>query len=269
MPTSVMVVMSLMVCTVVGVLIALGRVVYKDAKAMGMNAGLWTAVVILVPNLMGLVIYLVVRNNAKKQYHCSNCGESVKEDYNLCPNCKSLFEKICHVCKNAVKSNMTYCPYCGNKVEEMEEVETATKVTTKTNIIKPLAIIGGTYIGIMILVVGAMVTIGIADMNNVAIMQLEMNTFDKMQATFQYKIGSESRSFKLEADEELTLDVDVALEKGSIQLVVEDPEDQVIYEKLYEVGDYKEEILIKADTAGKYKVRIKVNAASGHYKIEK
>lgn len=50
-------------------MLIIGTIVYKDAKAYNLNPWLWTLVAILTPNLIGIVIYLVVRSNQQKNIH--------------------------------------------------------------------------------------------------------------------------------------------------------------------------------------------------------
>ncbi len=71
----------------------LGIWVYRDAKSRGINAKMWTAVVLLVPNLMGLVIYFFVgRKQAKVQ--CLGCGSSVDTNSVFCPICgQKMYEQ--------------------------------------------------------------------------------------------------------------------------------------------------------------------------------
>ncbi|MEG0580389.1 MAG: zinc ribbon domain-containing protein, partial [Niameybacter sp.] len=95
--------------------VALGIVIYKDAKAHDMSGALWTAIAVLGPNFIGVIIYLIVRSNVEKKYNCSNCKAEVRADYNMCPSCQGVFEKVCHVCKRAVSGEVAYCPYCGTK----------------------------------------------------------------------------------------------------------------------------------------------------------
>ena len=44
-------------------MLVIGVVVYKDAKAHDLNPWLWMVVAVFTPNLIGVIIYLVVRSN--------------------------------------------------------------------------------------------------------------------------------------------------------------------------------------------------------------
>lgn len=272
MPVGVFVIMISFFVVAVSLLIATGIVICKDANAHGMKGGLWALIAVFGPNFIGVIIYLIVRHGVEKQYSCSNCGIRVEANYNICPSCKGTFEKMCGVCKNAVKGNMAYCPYCGNKVEEGENEKTASKVAKKTNIVKPLAIIGSIYIATFVIVMVSMFTLAFTSgelMMDTSVMEMEVNTFNRMESTFKYKNGNEDINFKLEAGEVQPIDIEIGLTSGTIQLRVTDPNNQMIHEKMYQVGNYEETLMIEAVTAGRYEVDLFIEEASGNYKIHK
>lgn len=64
----------------------LGVWTYRDAKARGLNAALWVLVVLLVPSLIGLIIYLVVGRNQSVAL-CANCGGGLSANDQFCPKC--------------------------------------------------------------------------------------------------------------------------------------------------------------------------------------
>ena len=49
----------------IGVAVLMGVFVYRDAKARGMTPWLWTAVSVLVPFFIGLLVYLAARFGKK------------------------------------------------------------------------------------------------------------------------------------------------------------------------------------------------------------
>lgn len=64
----------------------LGVWTYKDAKSRGVSPRLWTAIVLLVPNFVGLIIYfLVVRKEEVAK--CNVCGSVVQKTSKYCMNC--------------------------------------------------------------------------------------------------------------------------------------------------------------------------------------
>lgn len=74
-----------MLCVLLSVIFA-GIWVYQDARAHGENGVVWLLVVVLVPNLLGLVLYfLMVRRNP--QVECKYCGRFNREKDVYCSNC--------------------------------------------------------------------------------------------------------------------------------------------------------------------------------------
>lgn len=67
-------------------LVALGVFVYTDAPKYGMDRGLWVLIVIFVPNLMGLIIYLIVRSERKQR--CINCDKRIDKTLETCNYCR-------------------------------------------------------------------------------------------------------------------------------------------------------------------------------------
>ena len=57
------IIMLIAVVMMIAIPIIIGCYVYKDAKQRNMDAKLWTVVAILVPGLVGLIIYLIIRGN--------------------------------------------------------------------------------------------------------------------------------------------------------------------------------------------------------------
>ena len=65
--------------------ILLAGYVYADAKRRGMPAGLWTALVILIPNAIGFVLYFLLRKPLLQP--CPACGQGVEAGSAFCPKC--------------------------------------------------------------------------------------------------------------------------------------------------------------------------------------
>lgn len=94
--------------------------VYRDARRRGMNAPLWTfLVIVLFPAylLTGFVIYFLVREPLP--FHCPQCGTMVSARYNYCPNCKYNLHPTCGHCTREVRDTDRFCPYCGNDIPEL------------------------------------------------------------------------------------------------------------------------------------------------------
>ncbi len=98
--------------------------VYRDAERRGMNGVLWS-LLIFVGNFVGLIIYLIVRNDefpklvAKEPTQsCSSCGKEVAQKYAFCPHCGTRLKAVCPGCDKPVSSDWKVCPYCGQKLAE-------------------------------------------------------------------------------------------------------------------------------------------------------
>jgi len=92
--------------------------VNRDASRRGMNAGLWTLLVlILTPSslIIGFVIYFLMREPLP--YPCPQCNTTVSARFNFCPNCKCNLHPACAQCKREVAELDKFCPYCGNDLK--------------------------------------------------------------------------------------------------------------------------------------------------------
>jgi RNA polymerase subunit RPABC4/transcription elongation factor Spt4 len=91
--------------------------VYRDAKRRGMNAGLWTLLVLILSPaylLIGLIIYLLVREPLP--YNCPQCATTVNARFNFCPNCKYNLHPACPQCQREVGDTDKFCPYCAREL---------------------------------------------------------------------------------------------------------------------------------------------------------
>jgi len=87
--------------------------VNRDASRRGMNAALWTILILIfLPTwgFIGLVIYFLMRDPLP--YPCPQCGTTVGPRYNFCPNCKCNLHPSCPQCKHEVAETDKFCPYC-------------------------------------------------------------------------------------------------------------------------------------------------------------
>ncbi len=98
--------------------------VYRDAERRGMNGVLW-ALLIFVGNFVGLIIYLIVRNEefpgrlaTGPTQPCPSCGKVVVQKYVFCPHCGTRLRAVCPNCDKTVSSDWKVCPYCGQKLFE-------------------------------------------------------------------------------------------------------------------------------------------------------
>lgn len=85
--------------------------VYRDAPKRGLNPWFWMTLAAYLPNFIGVILYLVMRNNGKKS--CKACKKAINKEFVVCPFCGVVQEKECSQCGKGIESNWKVCPYCG------------------------------------------------------------------------------------------------------------------------------------------------------------
>jgi len=105
----------IVIMTVLTIFILIGVYVYKDANARGMNGLLWAIVAMFAPSFIGIIVYLIVRENYSS-LTCLNCGAQVKPGYNTCPNCGSSLKERCENCGAYVEPDFKVCPNCAHEL---------------------------------------------------------------------------------------------------------------------------------------------------------
>lgn len=107
--------------------------VYKDAERRGMSGLLW-ALLVFIGNLIGLLIYLIVRQDHPSREEqetagvgppatvtpseikttvCAVCGKPVEKNFVFCPHCGASLRPVCKSCGKAIDSAWKVCPHCG------------------------------------------------------------------------------------------------------------------------------------------------------------
>ncbi len=98
--------------------------VYRDAESRGMNGLLW-ALLVFVGNLIGLIVYLIVRSGVLNpsapptsinQISCPKCGKQVPENFAYCPYCGAALHAQCPSCGREIQPDWKVCPHCGTKL---------------------------------------------------------------------------------------------------------------------------------------------------------
>jgi RNA polymerase subunit RPABC4/transcription elongation factor Spt4 len=107
---------------------------WRDADRRGGMAWFW-AVVVLLFNVPGWIIYMVVRppeylddaheraleiraaesRLSKDGATCPSCMKPVESDMLICPYCMKKLKKPCVKCGRALKMSWGVCPYCKTK----------------------------------------------------------------------------------------------------------------------------------------------------------
>jgi hypothetical protein len=76
-------------CLLLGVLeagyVLFAGYVYGDARRRGMNATAWSVVAVVIPNLIGFLLYFVLRKPVHSP--CPQCGQGVAQGAAFCSSC--------------------------------------------------------------------------------------------------------------------------------------------------------------------------------------
>ena len=95
--------------------------VYRDAERRGMNGLLW-ALLVLIGNLIGLIIYLIIRTESRPRTPqesipvCPGCQKPVQGDFAFCPGCGQVLKPQCPKCQTEIREEWKICPHCGAKI---------------------------------------------------------------------------------------------------------------------------------------------------------
>jgi len=99
--------------------ILLAGYVNRDARRRGMNAALWTLLVLFTPYIIGFIIYFLMRDPLP--YPCPRCSQLVGPRFNFCPNCRSDLYPACPNCKREIAETDKFCPYCAYELAANRE----------------------------------------------------------------------------------------------------------------------------------------------------
>ena len=107
---------------------------YRDAEHRGAMGWFW-ALVVLIFNVFGWLIYLVVRPPEYEEdvrereleirakelslerdlESCPACFKPVERDFLICPYCMKKLRKSCIECERPLQLKWNVCPYCKTK----------------------------------------------------------------------------------------------------------------------------------------------------------
>ncbi|HTY62526.1 MAG TPA: zinc ribbon domain-containing protein [Acidobacteriota bacterium] len=85
--------------------------IYHDAGQRGMNQWLWTLIAIFTPNLLGIIIYLVIRRPLLME--CPGCQAKIAPRMVFCPHCGRPFRRRCSACGAMIQQGYQFCGSCG------------------------------------------------------------------------------------------------------------------------------------------------------------
>jgi hypothetical protein len=103
--------------TVIAFLTLMIGYVNADAGRRGMSRALWTLLVIIIPNAIGFILYLLLRSPIK--IACTQCGSMADPRVNFCPRCGFNFQPTCPHCRATVRPGDVFCTTCGKQLDEV------------------------------------------------------------------------------------------------------------------------------------------------------
>jgi DNA-directed RNA polymerase subunit RPC12/RpoP len=95
--------------------------VYHDAERRKHSGLLW-GLFVFIGNIIGLIIYLIVRASSPDTSSalapataakCPNCAKPIQNTYVACPHCGINLAKKCAHCGKHAELDWKVCPYCG------------------------------------------------------------------------------------------------------------------------------------------------------------
>ena len=102
--------------------------IYVDAKRREMKAFLWLLLAIFVPDLIGVIIYFLMREPLP--FKCPQCGDTVNARFNFCPKCSYNLRPTCPQCNRAASPGDHYCPNCAYDLTAAQSASAGAPVTS-------------------------------------------------------------------------------------------------------------------------------------------
>jgi RNA polymerase subunit RPABC4/transcription elongation factor Spt4 len=102
--------------------------VYRDAERRNHSGLLW-GLFVFVGNIIGLVIYLILRSSSPDTgvslspaatAACPKCGGAIRDSYVACPHCGTTLSKSCPRCGKRAEPDWKVCPHCGEPLTRPE-----------------------------------------------------------------------------------------------------------------------------------------------------
>jgi Double zinc ribbon len=88
--------------------------IYGDAKRRGMRYVMWTLLAIFVPDLIGVILYFILRDPVPSE--CPACHNLVLARFTFCPHCGASVRPTCPQCGRNVETSWVNCGFCGSKL---------------------------------------------------------------------------------------------------------------------------------------------------------
>lgn len=95
-------------------LVLLYGYIYGDAKRRHMRHVMWTLLAIFVPNLIGVLLYFLLRDPLPAP--CPACGKIADGNFTFCPHCGTGLALACPQCRRVIEVGWENCAHCGTKL---------------------------------------------------------------------------------------------------------------------------------------------------------
>jgi RNA polymerase subunit RPABC4/transcription elongation factor Spt4 len=125
---------AVLIAYAVILLLGMGVWAYRDIKQRTHDgwAQAFAVGMVVLFNIPGLILYLILRPNETltetyerrleteallrelpQQRTCSRCGRVAREDFLICPHCRTVLREPCLGCGRTLELEWSACPYCG------------------------------------------------------------------------------------------------------------------------------------------------------------
>lgn len=100
--------------------------VLADARRRGIQRPFLWAIFALLGNVIGAIVYVLVRDEQPAQHACTACGRPVSREHSGCPWCgtqqaASKSRRTCGHCHSELELDWRFCPYCRHEQERVRE----------------------------------------------------------------------------------------------------------------------------------------------------
>ena len=108
---------SLIGVAFLGAFVLLVGYVYGDARRRGMNHILWTLLAIFIPNVIGIILYFILRDPVPVP--CPSCGVPAQKGHAYCATCGAAVRPACAKCRQPVEAGWRNCASCGAALDRV------------------------------------------------------------------------------------------------------------------------------------------------------
>lgn len=173
-------ILAVLICIAVPVMI--GIYVAKDAKARNMNAALWVLIALFAPGFIGLIIYLIVRND-RSALKCPSCGASVKENFSVCPMCGASLKNACERCGYPLEGGWVNCPNCAEPIPPEKQIPAVTGIEKKDKgLSRVLAAVIAVPLALVILMISCGAILFTARTNSNSMSSVQINSKEEIES---------------------------------------------------------------------------------------